>query len=104
MHDLVANPLVGLLEGRLHEAVAEGADMPELAAIAVDTVLSECVGLLEEHAASLTAGMGRLQPHSLAWIYERALRDGCLDAVERLLSAQFGGYAPARTRGAGLTA
>jgi hypothetical protein len=33
--------LVGLLEGRLHEAVAEGADMPELAAIAVDTVLSD---------------------------------------------------------------
>ena len=70
MRDLVADPLVGLVEG-------------------------------QEHAAGLTTGMDHLQSHSLAWIYERALRDGCLDTLERILSAQFTGYAPAWTRGPG---
>jgi len=68
MRDLVADPLVGLVEG-------------------------------QEHAAGLTTGMDHLQSHSLAWIYERALRDGCLDALERILSAQFTGYARRRGRG-----
>jgi len=61
-------------------------------------VMGEAVQLLEQHAASLTAGMGRLTPYTQAWLHERAMRDGVLDSAERLLSAQFSGYAPAPTR------
>jgi hypothetical protein len=54
--------------------------------------------LLEQHAAALTAGMGRLQPHGFAYLHERAMRDGVLDAAERVLSMQFSGPVPALTR------
>ena len=58
MQDITADPLVGLLEGRMDEALANGADVRELAALAIDAVLGEAVQLLEQHAAALTAGMG----------------------------------------------
>jgi hypothetical protein len=98
MQEILADPLVGLVEGRFHEALANGADVRELAAAAVDVVMGEAVQLLEQHAAGLTAGMGRLTPYTQAWLHERAMRDGALDCAERLMAAQFGGYIPAQTR------
>lgn len=98
MQDIVADPLAGLLEGKMHEALAAGADVAELAALAVDVVVGEAVTLLEVHAAGLTAGMGRLTPYTQAWLHERAMRDGALDCAERILSAQFGGWVPAPTK------
>ncbi|TDH58809.1 hypothetical protein E2C06_30540 [Dankookia rubra] len=91
MQDLTTDPLTGLLEARMDEALANGADMRELAAIAIDTILGEATQLLEQHAAALTVGMGRLQPHGFAYLHERAMRDGVLDAAERVLSMQFSG-------------
>lgn len=98
MQDLIADPLTGLLEAKMDEALANGADMRELAAIAIDTILSEATQLLEQHAAALTAGMTRLPPYGLAYLHERAMRDGVLDAAERVLSMQFGGLVPVLTR------
>ena len=98
MQDITADPLVGLLEGRMDEALANGADVRELAALAIDAVLGEAVQLLEQHAAALTAGMERLPAYGFAFLHERAMRDGVLDAAERVLSMQFSGRVPAPAR------
>jgi hypothetical protein len=44
------------------------------------------------------AEMGRLQPHGFAYLHERAMRDGVLDAAEHVLSMQFSGPVPALNR------
>src|SRR4051812_42727586 len=74
MEQILQDPLVGLIEGRLHESIAAGGDVAELAAVAVDATVAECVGLLEMRAAQ--AADPRVRAVILA----------CADAI---LSAQF---------------
>jgi len=83
MQDIFEDTLIGVIESRMHESIAAGADVTELAALAVDAVVAECVGLLQLRAAQLTDS--RTQQVMLA-------------CAEMLLSAQFGGFAPAPTR------
>jgi len=60
MYDIIEDPLTKLLAAKMDEALASGADMRELAALAIDTILGEATQLLEQHAAALTTGMGWL--------------------------------------------
>lgn len=85
MDVMTADPLVGLVEGRMHEAIAAGADVPELAAIAVDAVLTEAVAVLEVYGAALRDG---------------AQRAAVLGAADRIMAAQFSGWVPLPARSA----
>ena len=79
MQDIVGDPLIDLVEGFMHETIAAGGDVRELAAVAVDAAIAEAIGLLEIHAASLK------EPYAQMIIQ---------DCVERILAAQFSGYVP----------
>ncbi|MDO9712369.1 hypothetical protein [Paracraurococcus lichenis] len=81
MDATVSDPLLNIVEDRMHEAIAAGADVPELAAIAVDGVLVEVVTLLETYGAALR---------------DPAQRDAVLGAAERIMAAQFSGWVSLR--------
>ena len=83
MQDIVEDPLARLIASRMEEAIACGADVPELAAMTIDAVLAECVAVLEVRAAQHKDERAR------------AVIQDCADA---LLSAQFNGPVPAPTR------
>lgn len=79
MQDIIDDPLTSLVESIMHESIAAGADIRELAAIAVDAAIAEAIGLLEVHAASLK------EPYAQMIV---------ADCAERILAAQFSGYVP----------
>jgi hypothetical protein len=83
MHDITADPLARLITSRMEEAIGNGADVPELAAMTIDAVLAECVAVLEVRAAQYRDDRAR------------SVIQDCADA---LLSVQFSGpvAAPAR--------
>ena len=83
MQDIVEDPLARLIAARMEEAIACGADIPELAALTIDAVLAECVAVLEVRAAQHRD--------------ERA-RSVIMDAADALLAVQFSGPVPALAR------
>jgi phosphoribosylformimino-5-aminoimidazole carboxamide ribonucleotide (ProFAR) isomerase len=83
MQDMVEDPLARLVAGQMEQAIACGADVPELAALIIDAVLAECVAVLEVRAAQHRDERAR------------AVIQGCADA---LLAAQFGGPVPTPAR------
>jgi hypothetical protein len=83
MQQLLQDPLVALIEGRMHESIAAGGDVAELAAVAVDATVAECIALLEVRAAQER---------------DSQTRAVILQCAEALLGAQFSGWAPALTR------
>jgi hypothetical protein len=83
LQDIIEDPLARLIASRMEEAVSYGADIPELAAMAIDAVLAECVAVLEVRAAQHRDGRARAI---------------ILDCADALLSVQFGGPVPAPAR------
>src|SRR3982750_2953512 len=83
MQDMAEDPLARLIASRMEEAVSNGADIPELAAYAIDAVLGECISVLELRAAQHRDDRARAV---------------ILDCADALLSVQFDGPVPALTR------
>lgn len=83
MNDTLADPLVWLVASRMEEAIAYGADVPELAATTIDATIAEVVSMIEVQAEQMA---------------DQRMRAIVLDMAERVLSMQFSGPVPAMTR------